>query len=889
MPLLRRRPRPRPSIQPATDAVEVRKKLIEVALPLHAINREAARERAVRNGHPSSMHRWWDRTAVAVSRAVLFASVIDDPGSRPDRFPDEASQAAERDRLLEILERLLAWEAAGDAAVLDEARRELRAAANPLPAVVDPFAGDGSVALEARRLGFAVLASDTDPVSVLATRALVEIPSRFPMTPSVHGSDADAPGSPSLAAVVRRWGTWMQREARQRIGDLYATTETPAGDVVHISAWLWARTVACSNPDCRAQVPLARSFVLSSKGGRRARVAPIVDRSKGTVAFETRRAGKPTAPTVDRRGARCLVCDHRMPFAYLREESLAGRLGRTMLAIVAEHNGSKIFLAPDAHQVEFARRDEPRDAADAVPADWGLGPQVRDYGFTRLTDLHTERQLVALTTYADLVLEARDQARAEAAAAGHGSGGSPSADAYGDAVATYLALAVVRLADVCNTLCAWDRSRTRVSPVLTRHGIPMVWDFAESNVFTGGTDFSDCLENIVRAIPSFPYAGSAEVVRREPSEMLLPSPAIVSTRPSDGASPAGTGFVSHWLERCLRSVDPPAVTPVGATEGYELLPEEAYGRMREAQDDAFPLTVISTVELPDDEDDGRVRLGWETALEGLLTAGLSVTRTWPLRGDRGHRGRGRAEDSPRSIVLVCRPRAIAGALATRKGFLTALRSELREALHELRGQGIAPVDLAPAAIGAGVAVFARYGKVVEEDGSAMGVREALQLIDASLNDVLAQHDAAFDDRTRWALSWFSRYGMGDGPHDEAQTLCEEMGVSLDGLVESGLVVAAADRVRLLRRDELASPPVPSANGSLTTWELVQRLAGRLEKADEAGAAEVLEGAAALEGAAKALAYRLHAASKSGGWSEESRAYDALVAGWPRTAREVAEA
>ncbi len=420
-----------------------RKKLIEVALPLEAINRESAREKSIRHGHPSTLHLWWARRPLAACRAVLFASIVDDPSSRPDLFPTEAEQERERQRLFRLLEELVKWESTTNETVLEAAREEIMKATdgNP-PPVLDPFCGGGSIPLEAQRLGLEAHASDLNPVAVLITKALIELPPRFAGKPPVNpearaklGHGATWTGAQGLAEDVRYYGTWMRDEAFERIGHLYPKATLPDGREATVIAWLWARTVTCPNPACGAEMPLVRSFVLSTKKGKEWHVQPVVEGK--AVRFEVRRGAATREGTKQRGSSECLVCGTTMDDATLRRQATDDGIGEALMAIVAEGDRQRLYLSPSDERVAV----QPPGTAwleQPLPdnARWFSPP---GYGLKTYRDLFTPRQLVALTTFSDLVGEARERVLAD--------GGD---EAYADAVATLLGCVLSKLADLAN-------------------------------------------------------------------------------------------------------------------------------------------------------------------------------------------------------------------------------------------------------------------------------------------------------------------------------------------------------------------------------------------------------------------------------------------------------
>ena len=525
--------------QPGAGAgpIRQRKKLIEVALPLDAINAASRREKSIRHGHPSTLHLWWARRPLAAARAVIFAQMVDDPSDHPGRFPTTEAQERERQRLFGILEQLVKWENTVNEDLLAAAREEIfrswrrtcsdnvdhpRATElfdpERLPAFQDPFAGGGALPLEAQRLGMEAHASDLNPVAVLINKAMIEIPPKFagqapvsessrPTTPSRHQPLIDRAwkGAQGLAADVRHYGQWMRDEAERRIGHLYPTVEVTAEMVRHrpdleryldskltVIAWLWARTVPSPNPAFRdVEVPLASTWMLSTKKGKEAYVEPVIE-GRG-YRFEVRsgvpldRAAAKCGTKVSR-GAnfRCLMSGSPLVPPYVKSEGRAGRMDARLMAIVAQGDRARVYLSPTREHAEAATRARPAwQPYLALPSDprafW-----TPAYGVTTFGHLFTPRQLVALTTFSDLVGEAMARIKRDAVAAGLPDDeiplrtGGTGARAYAEAVAVYLGLALSRLSDICNALCRWEVTKTQVRNLFSRQAIPMLWDFAEN-------------------------------------------------------------------------------------------------------------------------------------------------------------------------------------------------------------------------------------------------------------------------------------------------------------------------------------------------------------------------------------------------------------------------
>jgi len=890
-----------------------KRKLIEVALPLEAINRESAREKSIRHGHPSTLHLWWARRPLAACRAVLFASLVDDPSSHPDRFPTEADQERERQRLFALLERLVPWEATARPEVLEAAHAEILASCDGAPPpVLDPFAGGGSIPLEAQRLGLEVRASDLNPVAVLITKALVELPARFAGRPPVHPDAADLgtggwTGAHGLAEDVRRYGAWMRAEAHRRIGHLYPDATLPDGSTARVIAWLWARTVKCPNPACGAEMPLVSTYKLATKKGKERWLRPMVDHAAKRVRFEVSTAEPLEEVPKQGRGARfrCLVCGQVAPEEHVKAEGMAGRMGQELMVTVAAAGRSRVYLDPSEHDEHAVTAVDPAAGpgqAMSTNPRWFSPPA---YGLATYEDLFTPRQLVALTTLADLVAEARERVLAD-------GGDKP----YADAVATFLGLVVSSTADDVSTLVTWrpTHGTGAISHTFKRQALPMVWDFAEANPFGAAAgDVGDTASAVASNLDRLPASGNAEVHQLDATATVRPShDALVCTDPPyyDNIGYADlSDYFYVWLRRALKDVHPDlfstlltpkreelVATPYrhgGRREAERFFEAGLFGtfeRMREAQHPDYPLTLFYAFKQAEAEGDGAVvSTGWDTMLSALLDAGFSVTGTWPVRTERSARSIAIGTAAlASSIVLVCRPRATDASLATRRELVGALRAELPEALRTLQQGNIAPVDLAQAAIGPGMAVFSRYAKVVEADGSAMTVRTALGLINQALDEILAEQEGDFDADTRFAVTWFEQRGMEDGPYGEGDVLARAKNTSVTGMVEAGVLAQRAGKVRLLSRAELPDEWDPVEDGRFTTWEATQHLTLRLETRGEAAAAALL---ARLGGdfgeRAKELAYRLFAICDRKGWAAEAIGYNALVVAWPEIARQVA--
>lgn len=886
---------------------EYRKKLIEVALPLDAINAESAREKSIRHGHPSTLHLWWARRPLAACRAVLFAQLVDDPSAHPDKFPTEVEQDAERERLFVILEELVKWENSTNERVLEAARAEIRKSCdgNP-PPILDPFAGGGSIPLEAQRLGLEAHASDLNPVAVLINKALIEIPPRWSGHPPVH-PDADNrtrwEGAAGLAEDVRRYGAWMRDEAERRIGHLYPKATLPDGTQANVIAWIWARTVTCPNPACGATMPLVRSFWLGKKKGKEAWINPVVDGK--TVRFEIGKGKNGPDPdgTVTRSGATCLCCKSAVKFDYVRAEGRAGRIGAQLMAVVADGNRSRTYLAPTTEHVRAAEVERPAAVPTSELPEKALSFRVQAYGMSQHADLFTNRQLVALITFANLVGEVRAMIESDALAASHRS---EHASAYADAVATYLGLGVSRLADIQNSLCRWENTRAQVRNLFARQAIPMVWDFGEAGLFSGAAgDFRVTLDSILAAIGRLPAFGTGKAEQADARDSV--TTAAISTDPPyyDNIGYADlSDFFYAWLRQSLREIHPELfatmITPKSAEliatphrhQGSRAAAErffeagfvEVFAQARRSTPYEVPMSLFYAFKQSETEGEGGIAsTGWSTMLEGLQAAGWMVTATWPMRTELANKIGMKANMLASSVVLACRPRPESAGITDRQGFIRALQQELPQPLRELQKASIAPVDLRQAAIGPGMAVFSRFARVVEPNGEAMRVRTALGLINQVLDEVLTEQESEFDPETRWAIQWFGQFFEDEGRYGVAEQLATAMNVSVSGMERSGIVRSGGGKVRLLSRDEYPDEWDRRVDDRVPVWEATQHLVKRLAEHGEAAAGALLADLDGMGDSCRALAYRLYTLC------EQSRPglagpYNALAASWAEMQR-----
>ena len=939
-----------------------RKKLIEVALPLGAINAASAREKAIRHGHPSTLHLWWARRPLAACRAVLFAQLVDDPSSWPEYFSGRSEQDDERERLFQILEQLVKWESTTDEDVLVSARREIARSygrsrvssgstektdveaadggltskdlhlylATVVPPVHDPFAGGGSIPLEAQRLGLRAVATDLNPIAALINRALIQIPpplaNSAPVGPVPTGAkqtkwlQATWPGATGLAEDVRRYGRWMRERALQQIGHLYPEVDLPAdegGGRTKVIAWIWARTVFSPNPAFHGiRIPLVSSFWLSKKKSRRTWVVPAVGKDRRSYAFEIRTgpSGPELESTVGRSGGHCILSGDPIPLSYIRSEAKAGRLDARLMAVAVEGKRKRVYLEPTEDSEALARSASPIWAPSTMLPKQALGFRIQGYGLLTHKSLFTARQLVALSTFTELVPKVREDVLQRGLAAGREEA---RAEEYADAVATYVSLGVGRSADYWSTIATWHSGAKMeaLRNTFARHAIPMTWDFAEANPFSNSS--GNFLNNVnwvsraLRTVPAMQPAGTAAVA--DAPEPTGESGFVVSTDPPyyDNVPYADlSDFFYVWLRQCLRDIHPDLFGTLLVPKAQELVAEpfrhggrdearrhfesgmfDTLRRMRIEGARDVPLTVFYAFKQSETVAEGTSSTGWETFLNAVITAGFSIVGTWPVRTELGNRLRNLGSNAlASSIVLVCRQRAAGAATINRARFRRLLRADLPEALEQLEKSNIAPVDMSQATIGPGMAIFSGFASVLEPDDRPMSLTSALRLINEVVDEVRGEEEGEFDSETRFAVTWFETHGTASGQFGEAEVLATARAVSVEGVAEAGICRSAGGKVQLLSRAELPADWTPAQDDRPTVWEATQHLIQRLDSEGELGAALLLRQISAdsrlapsLE-SVRQLAYRLYTVCERKGWAEEAGAYNRLVIAWPELAR-----
>lgn len=888
-----------------------RKKLIEVTIPLEAINKASAREKSIRHGHPSTLHLWWARRPLAACRAVLFAQLVDDPSSHPERFPTDEAIEAERQRLFRIIEDLVEWENSTNDEVLGRARAEIRKNfPNGLPSVYDPFSGGGSIPLEALRLGLSPKGSDLNPVAVMIGKAMIELPSPFHDRKPIHRGKPERlhyRGAEGLAEDILWYAKELSDRAWKKIGHLYPPVRLPkkdGGGEATVLAWLWARTVASPNPALRgAQVPLISNYWLCNKPNKSVWVKPVV--SGTDISFEVHN-GKPddegavAAGTKAGRGAnfRCLLTGDAITADYVKAEGMAGRMGWRLLAIVVEGKGGRRYVAPTKEHEALAFSETPDWRPEYPLSQHPQYMSVTNYGPTNISDLFMDRQTIALNTFMGLVPDV--------------VGDIPDS-AYRKAILSYLVLCVSRLANRQSTSTFWHTSRENVEQVFAMQALPMRWDTAEGNPFSSSSgNFMGQVEYLAKSVAALPCSELAGAVQQLDAQNVDFSGFVVSTDPPyyDNVPYADlSDFFYVWLKKGLASTYPDLFSTMLVPKQEELVADyKRHGGKDEA--DRFFLDGMTAVmhhmatqgrpDVPaaiyyafrqgEVDEQGFSVKGWATFLQSIVDAGFSIGATWPVRTELVGNLKKNRNALATSVVMACRSRAPDAESISRIEFIRALRRELPTALKEMHRANIAPVDIPQASIGPGIAIFSRYGSVIERDDKPMPVKTALQIINEELDQYLSSQEGDFDPETRFAVSWFTQHGYEKGVFGDADNLARARGISVDDVKHAGIAESSAGRVRIYKREELEEGWEPETDRHITIWECLQYLLRQYELDGLSHDTALLLkkiGSDKAE-AVKDLAYGLYdiSANKRKD-AKEATSYNALIADWTELTRQAA--
>ena len=939
--------------------MKYKKKLIEDSLPLESINTAAAHEKGnpFLKGHPRNLHQWWARRPHGAARALLFAQMVDDPSSHQDIFPTEKAQDKERKRLFKIVEQLSKWENSNDKALFESANNEIwqswrntcaQNADHPdaaklfdrqtLPVFLDPFAGGGTIPLEAQRLGLKSYASDLNPVAVTINKALIEIPSIFsdahPINPDsqrkIQHMGQDSHGAQGIAEDLRYYGKVIQGLAAESLSSLYppvrVTKDLAAnypvlapyvGKNLEVLSWLWARTVQCSNPACSKETPLVSSYVLSGKKGKEKYLSPKI--ISGKVVFDV--IDKPNRPLEDmkkglKRGMsgifECAHCQTVTTRDYVAKYATDTGLGVQQTAIVVDSPAGRIYLPAVVSPVEDV------DVSSIEGLDSNLSPNPRDvwcrnFGLLKPFDLFTKRQLKALDTFGLLISVVHDRVLQDSLSAGLQKGlsleaGGKGAVAYADAIAIYLALCIDKLADYNNSLCTWNPTNENIGHLFSKQTIPMAWDFPEISPLNGGLSFEAISTGIAKTVESLPSRPQGHASQEDCSRLNIDYRPVISTDPPyyDNISYADiSDFFYAWLRKALKNYLPSLLSTMSVPKTEELVAtsyrhggkeqaekffldgmSNAMRRISEVAHPAFPVTIYYAFKQGEkDGKDGTTNTGWETFLAAVIEAGFAITGTWPIRTERSARSVGIGTNAlASSIVLVCRRKDPTARDVTLREFITELKKELPNSLLHMQSGNIAPVDLAQAAIGPGMSIFTRFNKVIDSEGAPLTIRAALSLINQVLDESLAHQEGDFDNETKWALTWYEQNSFDESDYGVAEQLSKAKNTTVDKLSDAGILSAKSGKVKLLRPAEYNKDWDGSKENEFSAWKTLHQLIRLLESGGDSAAASSVRIIGSKAEQARELAYRLFSLSEKKKRPTEAMSYNGIVQSWSEIIR-----
>lgn len=913
-----------------------KKKLIEVAIPLEIINAASAREKSIRHGHPSTLHLWWARRPLVACRAVLFAQLVDDPSSHTEAFPTPEEQERERKRLFGIIEDLVKWENSTNEEVLERARVEIRrSCGGVLPPVYDPFSGGGSIPLEAQRLGLPAYGSDLNPVAVTIGKALISIPPKFKNASPVH-PDIKARSfyrnAEGLAEDVKYYSDLMREKAWKRVGHLYPLANVPAengGGKATVIAWIWARTIPSPDPAFSdVHVPIASSFVLSSKPGREAWVEPIIEKSNKSISYKIKTQGTKEEISVASQGTkagrganfRCLISNTAITPDYVKSVGKSGKLGQTLIAVVVEGPQGRLYLPPSLHDEEVASAASPTWHPEIPLPRHSQYIGVLSYGFDSFGDLYTNRQLSALEAFSDAAVETWKIALEHACNVLPSkddrslNDGGMGAVAYADAIRTYLSFLVSQVANHSTSVCGWNSPNQQMRSTFSRQAISMTWDYAEVNPFsTSSGSFHNLQSRMVKGFETLGASSLPGIISQlDAQNVVYSNDMAISTDPPyyDNIPYADLSDLFYeWLRRLLQDTYPDIFSTLAVPKMEELVADRmrhngaekadaffldgmssVFSAMAKQTNAEIPCTVYYAFRQSEIEQEGVSSTGWATFIQAILDAGYALVGTWPMRTEKPGRMRAVGANAlANSVVLVCRKRESDAEIITRAEFIRHLKRELPPAINELQAANIAPADMPQSAIGPGVGVFSRYKAVLESDDSPMSVKTALQLINKELDEYLGGIQGEFDADTRFTIFWFEQNGLKAGDYGTANSIAQARGISVDSIKHAGIVESQASKVRILRRDELDDKWEPGTDQHLTIWECLQHLVRLHEKDGISHAtAMLLKKIGDKAEAVKDLAYILYDISANKRQdAKEATAYNALIADWTELSRQAA--
>jgi putative DNA methylase len=870
------------------------KRLIEADFPLREVSEHSAREKNIRHGHISTLHIWWARRPLAASRTTALAALI----------PDSPDQ---REQLLRLIAQLAPWEVvsrndAGGQHLLGRARELIRQAySGRAPKVLDPFAGGGSIPLEALRLGCETYALDYNPVAVLILKAVLEFPQRY--------------GQKLLEGVIT-WGIWVMEKARQELDCFYPAD--PDGSIP--VGYIWARTLPCQNPACGAEIPLMRQTWLAKKDKRKIALKLIPDHEARRVEVEIVGADgrsidfNPEEGTVSRAHVRCPLCGGTIDDKTTRRLFREGKSGQRMMAVVLHHPNrpGKTYRLPTERDLEAYRAAEAalEEKRARLREEWGIEPvpgeplppletlgfRVQRYGLTRWGDLFNPRQKLALITFAEKVRQAHAHLLAQ--------GAEPE---FAKVVVTYLALAISRLADRNSVLCRVIPQTEAIGFTFTRQALPMLWDYIEMNPLTHPSGWSALLEDSISNIAHLTYIPPVEDLPQvhHGTATALPWPenffdAVLTDPPYYDNVPYSdlSDFFYVWLRRVIGDLYSDLFATPLTPKSEEMVAdaskaggmENAMRRFEEMLTQAF--REIHRVLKPD----GiavivfahKTTEAWETVINALLEAGLYMTASWPIHTEM--QARLRAQESAAlasSIYMVCRKRTTSevGEYPTVR---RQIEARVRAKLAQFWAEGIRGADFFMSAIGPAVEAFGKYARVEKLSGEPVTVAELLEYVrkvvsEFALERILKRTPlGSVDAPTRFYALWRWTYNSARVHFDEARKLGQAVGVEVTALWDqTGFVKREKEFVRVLGPKDRGADFLQRERND-TMVDVLHKAVLLWEQGEERGLEELLRTAPFPQEALRQVAQDLSEILPQG--DKEKQLLQGLLYGWEARTR-----
>ncbi|MCY4474612.1 MAG: DUF1156 domain-containing protein [Chloroflexi bacterium] len=861
---------------PTTTQTPYRKKLIEVDLPLDAINRESAREKtaSARKGHPSTLHRWWARRPLVACRAIAFATIVDDPGEWPELFESVEARTIERERLHDLISRLVDVDTGANEDVLNEAIYEMAVSLarsnnddKPLslksarayvrdnaPTVYDPFCGGGSIPLESQRLGINTIATDLNPVAVLISKAMLDFPHSTTLSPPINQHSTKIKTkwrrNAGLAEDIRHYGSAVRKIMVEKVGHLYPKTQIDNHNQAITTFWIWFRTMRCPNPACGVDMPITKSFQLSAKKSNEKWVLPLFDSEHKRISYRIQSddGNVPVNGTINRTSASCVVCSTSLPIGEVRKAGISGRFGETLIATVAKSGKSVYFREPDAEHYAAMELAEPSSLISGKLPDRAVGLRTHLYGFTNWKDHFNRRQTTYLTKLVETIRQLAEEDSSELS----------NDHMYRSVIKTYLTLTLGRMVDHSSSFNRWDNKIYRSVPVFSRQSLSMIWDYAEINPFgQNAKDWSsqvDWIADVVERLPdnvtpSIVKQGNAAENHNVKNVIYITDPPyydnILYSESSD--------FFYVWHRSVLKDTFSELyggmLTPKfdelvsnrflhdDAPGYFESRMRQALTEFRETCHEGFPSSIIYGYKQQTTDEQGSASTGWERMLNAAIGAGFMVTGTWPIRSENPARPRAnRSNALATSVTIVLRPRPETSRVATRHEFLEDLNAQLTTALDRLTRDGhIAPADMPQAAIGPGMEIYSKFSRVETISGEPVSVRDALQQINRVIGEYFDREEGELDVTSRFCVDWLKTHGHNEASYGDAENIARAKNLSVSDITNIHQLADNEPRgIIQLHPISEYHPDRKYPMTDITAWEGCMRMAYHLDTSNEDG-------------------------------------------------------